>query len=163
MMATIRALEPTEWGILKDLRKRSVADAPDAFQPIDPALAGSDEYWQEITGSLSSPDSDVLVAEESNETIGLTYVRVDEQRVGHIGAMWVDPKSQGSGLGRQLLDDSIQWHAAREVTNISLWVTEGNVAATSLYESSGFVPTGISDQLRPGADLRIFQMELSLT
>ena len=76
--------------------------------------------------------------------------------------MWVDPNSRGSGLALQLLDDSIQWHAAREVTTIGLWVTEGNVAAKSLYESSGFVPTGISDQLRPGADLGIFQMELSL-
>jgi mycothiol synthase len=138
-------------------------DAPDAFQPLDPVLAESDEYWQEITGSLASSDSDVLVVEHRDEAIGMVYVRIDEQRVGHIGAMWVDPKWQGSGLGRQLLDDSIQWNVAREVTTISLWVTEGNLAATSLYESSGFVPSGISGQLRPGADVRIIEMELSVT
>jgi hypothetical protein len=66
MMAPIRPLEPIEWRILKDLRTRSVVDAPDAFQPLDPVLAGSDEYWQEITGSLASPDGDVLVVEEGN-------------------------------------------------------------------------------------------------
>ena len=160
-MATIRTLAPTEWKILKDLRIRSITDAPDAFEPLDPDLAESEAFWQETTGSLVSPDGDVLVAEENNREIGMVFVRIDNKRVGHVGAMWVDPEARGSGLGKRLLDDSICWHLKRRVTTIRLWVTDGNLAATSLYEDSGFVRTGNCRPLRDGESLRIVEMERS--
>lgn len=79
-MVTIRTLAPTEWKILKDLRTRSITDAPDAFEPLEPDLAESEAFWQEITGSLVSPDGDVLVAEENDKKIGMVFVRIDGKR-----------------------------------------------------------------------------------
>ena len=161
-MVTIETLAPTEWKILRDLRRRSLMDSPDAFERLDPALAESDAYWEETTGSLASPDCDVLIAEENHEKIGMVLVRIDSQRVGHVGAMWIDPGSRRLGLGKRLLDDSIRWHLKRAVTTIRLWVTDGNIAATSLYENSGFVRSGNCRPLRAGECLRIVEMEMSL-
>ena len=162
-MLTIRTLQPTAWETVKDLRIRAVTDSPDAFDPLDPELAASDDYWRRLTEAVASPGSDVLVVEASdNGPMGMAYVRIDEQRAGHIGAMWVDPHLRGSGVGRRLLAEAIAWHAAQAVQLIRLFVTEGNNVASSLYASAGFTFTGHSRLLREDDDLRILEMELRL-
>jgi len=48
------------------------------------------------------------------------------------------PGYQGHGLGRRLLDASIQTLGARHYSALSLTVTAGNARACRLYERMGF-------------------------
>jgi ribosomal protein S18 acetylase RimI-like enzyme len=56
----------------------------------------------------------------------------------HIDELYVVPTRRGSGIGRSLLEATIE--AAREagVTHVELTTGEEDTAALSLYESSGF-------------------------
>lgn len=48
-----------------------------------------------------------------------------------------------SGLGNRLVDAVAAWARETNATSISLWMTQGNTPAERLYESKGFVTTGV--------------------
>ena len=56
--------------------------------------------------------------------------------------MWTSPTHRRSGVGRALIEAVIAWAEETGGTHVGLWVTVGNTAAESLYQSMGFVPTG---------------------
>ena len=67
--------------------------------------------------------------------------------------MFVVPDRRGTGVGRALLDGAVQHALARGgIRTLVLTVTEGNVAATALYESFGFEAFGTEPMaiLTPG-------------
>lgn len=79
---------------------------------------------------------------------------VDAERLGHIGAMWVDPDARERRLGSALLDRGIEHLTSLGCATIELSVTETNTRAQQLYESRGFVLTGDDEPLRNGSTLR---------
>jgi len=154
----IAPLREHEWTVLRDLRLRALADAPDAFGPtLADAQAEPDAYWQEGARRFAGR---VLVARDGSRTIGLVSAVEDPHHVGHLGAMWVDPATRGRGLGRRLVERACQALRARGCQRIELSVTQGNQAAQRLYERFGFACTGESEPLRPGSELRNLTMAL---
>lgn len=75
-----------------------------------------------------------------------------------ITAMWVDPRFRRVGVGRFLIDHVLAWAAARRYSEAVLWVTEVNVAAQKLYETSGFRRTGAVAVVRPDEDAIEYEM-----
>ncbi len=65
-----------------------------------------------------------------------------DARRGHIYSLYVAPESGGRGIGRALLERSLQLLADRGLATVTLWVFERNAPARRLYESLGFVPDG---------------------
>jgi ribosomal protein S18 acetylase RimI-like enzyme len=58
--------------------------------------------------------------------------------------MYVPPASRQHGIGRQLVLAALAQAQAREgVILVQLTLTQGNLAAQSLYEQCGFVPFGL--------------------
>lgn len=159
----VRPLLPSEWELLQSLRVRAVSESPDAFEPLDPLLAESSEYWRDIAQSLASPDGDILVAFDGSVAKGMSFVRIDEHRIGHIGAMWVDPGMRRTGVGKRLLRRAIEWHLSGSVSDIRLWVTDGNDPAISLYRAAGFTFTGEDGLLRKDDELRVLEMRIWVT
>jgi diamine N-acetyltransferase len=83
-------------------------------------------------------------------------VCADEQVVGHImwgrdddgscwiGGMLIDAAEQGRGVGRAAVQVLASWLAEQDGCRaVRLSYHPGNVAARQLYESVGFVPTGL--------------------
>lgn len=65
---------------------------------------------------------------------------LDEAEILQIG---VDPKRQGEGVARALLDVAIASLKTQGVTRLMLEVRESNRAAVSLYRSYGFAEDGL--------------------
>jgi len=70
------------------------------------------------------------------------FLEPDEPRTAEMVQVWVEPESRGLGLGRRLVDAVVDWARERGVIRLKASVTEGNLAAESLYAAVGFLPTG---------------------
>jgi len=163
---TVRRLRADEAALLKALRLRALADAPDAFAHTHAEIsARPNSYWDDMTRSVTEPGRNLmLVAEETQGPIGMAFGIVDRDRPAraHLGGMWVEPDVRHRGAGRALADGVIAWARERGFAEMVLWVTEGNKPAIALYERLGFVMTGRRDRLPPNPSLAILEMERSL-
>lgn len=154
----VRPLEASEWRLLRELRLRALRDAPDAFGPTAAdAETRTDEWWQDGAARLAHPKARLLVAEEGGRGVGLISA-VATGDVGHLGAMWVDPRVRGTGLGRRLFAAACDALEAVGCRRLELSVTEGNDRAVALYRSFGFELTGEHEPLREGSRLRNLEM-----
>ena len=96
----------------------------------------------------------MFIVRRDGHGLGLGSAGRDEQGVGHIGAMWVDPVLRGNGIGARLFDTAVGFLRSRGCARIELSVTETNVQAIALYQSRGFALTGEFEPLRPGSPLK---------
>lgn len=92
--------------------------------------------------------SDHLVAEVGGVVVG--YVAVEHptpltsnRHVMQISGLAVDPKWQGNGVGRALMDAMLEQLRARDVGKATLRVLGWNRSAIALYRSCGFQPEGV--------------------
>ena len=88
----------------------------------------------------------ILVAEESRTPVGTLVVTGGSlHRLAHVGylGMGVLRSHCAAGIGRALLEESIEWAAANPfVQKLSLQVFENNPTAIALYKQLGFREEG---------------------
>ena len=70
--------------------------------------------------------------------VGMVLTSTVADGVGHTTQVCVMPGYQGSGIGRHLMEQSIQALRARNYEALSLTVTSTNRQAVELYERLGF-------------------------
>ena len=165
-MPIIRPLYPDEWAIYRELRLRSLADAPDAFySTLDAESARSAEDWAARLAAAAVSGADCpLVAELDGQPAGLVWAKMDSINplLVHLFQMWVAPECRGKGVGRGLLDAALAWAREREVRFAELDVTLGNASALRLYERAGFKAVNAPVPMRAGSDLMLQQMRVVL-
>jgi ribosomal protein S18 acetylase RimI-like enzyme len=120
--------------------------------------AEPDSYWQDWTAQLAEPNRNVFAARDGEEYVGLVGARMDEDRVGHIGTMWVAPAYRGKGVSRRLITVALTFLDEAGTERTLLTATETSTAAVALYQSAGFEMTGRSEPLRPGSQLANLEM-----
>jgi len=107
----------------------------DAFEPegLDHDIA----HWQEEYGG--GQGALLLVEDPAGEVVGTAAVRFLAPGVGELKRMWLRPSCQGRGLGRRLMEASLE--EARRLGCRSLRLdTESKLqAAVHLYRAYGFV------------------------
>lgn len=92
----------------------------------------SKEYWEknyEIVKNKYIPMSETYVYEEDNEIKG--FISVIEG--AFIGALFVDTKVQGKGIGKELIN-----YAKEKYKKLSLAVYKDNTKAYEFYKKQGF-------------------------
>jgi ribosomal protein S18 acetylase RimI-like enzyme len=89
-------------------------------------------------GLFQTDASFVLRPAGSDRLVAVVLTSAVSQGVGHTTQICVMPGYQGHGLGRQLMEASIQALQARRFTALSLTVTSVNANAVRLYEHLGF-------------------------
>jgi ribosomal protein S18 acetylase RimI-like enzyme len=148
-MSEVRRLGPDDWETFRDIRLRSLADAPDAFgSTLEREQAfGEDDWRRRLTGPV------YVVEDPRPVSIGGVF---DNQGTPHIWGMWTDPDHRGRGHARAILDALIP---AGTDAQLDVNVTNGD--ARIVYERYGFVGTGRLEPLRPGSDQRIELMVLT--
>ena len=150
----VRALSADEWRTWRDIRLRSLADAPEAFGSTLAREQGFTESdWLRWLRGIS-----VLATVEGVPAAlgGGFRVRDGWMRVV---AMWTDPAYRRRGLAVRVLDVVVA--AARaEGRRLVLDVAQGNSAARTAYERYGFVATGESEPIRKGTTARADLMVL---
>ena len=105
-----------------------------------------------------------LVAELDGAPIGLAWGRIDKQdtKYAHIFQVWIAPAHRARGAGRLLIDAIITWATSLGAQHIGLDVTCGDTSAMRLYSRAGFVVSGSEEPLRPGSDVMVQPMRLTL-
>ena len=151
----IRLVTRGEWERLRDLRLRSLADAPDAFGSTfeferrhgQAAWVGWIEGWEGARNAL-------FVAARGLVWIGMAAgSRADDEPNAHLYGMWVDPAWRARGIGARLVDRVLGWARSWGAGSVILAVTETNAGAVAFYERLGFVDAGDRHRLREGSDL----------
>jgi ribosomal protein S18 acetylase RimI-like enzyme len=154
----IRTLTADDWATYKSVRLASLEDSADSFgSTYEREALFPDSEWQsrlEATGRANNTLP--LIAERDGIPIGLSWGLINElgSDVAHIYQMWVSPDARGNGIGKLFLDHIAAWAIAKNCGFLELSVTITNDAAFGLYQTSGFVPSGQTEKLREGSELK---------
>lgn len=136
----IRRIRPEDGPVLRDLRLRALADAPDAFgQPLEEAQRLPQREWDRNARQSSHGASRTwLIAESESRTVGLVQGRKRRPRTLLLFSMWVDPQDRRLGVGRDLIDSLEDWARGWHGSETILWVLAVNAPAIEFYRDLGF-------------------------
>jgi 8-oxo-dGTP pyrophosphatase MutT (NUDIX family)/GNAT superfamily N-acetyltransferase len=98
---------------------------------------------------LQAPSHGLLVAVRAEQVLGFSHlVRSRDgdatEDTGELTAIYVDPAHVGQGLGRALMQASLELAWRRSYRAVTLWVLESNARAQRFYAGFGFAPDGAS-------------------
>ena len=129
-----------EGDLLRSLRLRSLADAPDAFgQSFWEARDRPPADWEAEARRSSQGDAHAwFVARVGDADVGTILGRRRRPDTLLVFSMWVDPDHRGLGIGRRLVAEVEAWGVSWGATNILLWVFAENEGAVRFYERLGF-------------------------
>ena len=139
--------------VLRNLRLRSLADAPVAFgQPIDEAKDRPDTEWQRTARQSSHGDNRTwLLAEADDGYVGLLQGRKRRPATLLLFSMWVDPSVRRLGVGSLLIEALEDWGRGWDARDTILWVFGGNLQAIEFYRDLGFEPVRHGEDAESGA------------
>jgi len=107
-------------------------------------------YASFIGTQLDDPDTAVLVAEAGGDVIGYAYAAVQgydymalRGPAGVLHDLIVDPEHRRRGVGRLLLDATLEYLKSRGAPRVVLSTAEQNASAQRLFASVGFRRTMI--------------------
>jgi GNAT superfamily N-acetyltransferase len=134
--------DDAEW--IESIRVRSWQVAyRHVFPPADlDALPVNGSLWRQ---RLETPPAGwaTFVAETADGVVGFTSVGPsrDEDGVGELYAIYVDPDAWSTGAGRALIERAEE-QLRSEYDVALLWVLEDNPRARAFYERAGWAPDG---------------------
>jgi ribosomal protein S18 acetylase RimI-like enzyme len=134
----VRVLATEDWRLLRDLRRRALTEAPDAFFP---ASWTHEEKLDETDWCARLKRATWFVAEADRRAIGVicgSAELADSPDERHMTSLWTDPHWRGHGVARALIDAVSSWASDEAARTISLWVGTRNRPAISLYVHLGF-------------------------
>lgn len=156
-----------DWETYKAVRLESLRDSPDSFGST---FKRESEFTEKEWKSRLMPSTDSvyvlpLVAVSNGKPLGLATgaVHSQEESVAHVYQMWVSKSHRGLGIGKALLKRIEVWAIELHLKSLLLAVTTSNKEAMSLYQSTGFVPSGALYPLRDGSELLVQPMALELS
>jgi GNAT superfamily N-acetyltransferase len=96
-------------------------------------------FWREALGR-EWPASAVFVAEVEGAVIGFAGVGAsrEEEDVGELFTIYVEPDHWGTGAGRALIERAEKSLAGSGFGEAMLWVLEGNERAERFYRAAGW-------------------------
>jgi GNAT superfamily N-acetyltransferase len=95
---------------------------------------------RDVREVLSAPTTNVWVADVDGIAAGFVAVRIhDDQRIGEIDMLAVDPPHQGVGIGTALTKFSLDWIRASgiPVAMVGTGADPGHAPARRTYEKAG--------------------------
>jgi len=91
--------------------------------------------------SFDSHKDRVWICENKGQIIGFLLLQHREQKTAQLRYFIVHPDYRGSGLGKQLMNQFMEFLRKANYTHCYLWTTDELDAAASLYTRHGFILT----------------------
>tara|TARA_R110000868_G_scaffold130775_1_gene340618 strand:- start:137 stop:610 length:474 start_codon:yes stop_codon:yes gene_type:complete len=117
----------------------------EAERPFDPTIKECEITYYDISELITSPNSEVFVAEIENEIVASGYVKIKSDRhylkhekQGYLGFMYVSEKHRGKQLNKHIIDALLQWCKLRNIFEVRLDVYDDNIPAINAYQKVGF-------------------------
>jgi len=128
------------------MRQHHAAD-PRRFIQVAHPEAG---YGRFLVAQIGSPNSMVMVAEDSGTVIGYVFADVESTNwmelrgpCGVVHDIYVDEGSRRRGAGRELMSAAITWIRSKGQSQVVLLTKSRNEHAQGLFATLGFRPTMI--------------------
>ncbi|MEV7010077.1 GNAT family N-acetyltransferase [Streptosporangium sp. NPDC051022] len=142
-MIELRALEPDDWPIWRELRLTALTEAAYAFGSTLAEWQGDGDREERWRGRLRIPGSHNVVALLDGWPVGMVSgLPAEEADSVELISMWVGPAARGQGVGDLLIGEVERWAAQRGATTLRLAVVPDNDRAVALYRRHGFEDTG---------------------
>ena len=117
----------------------------DAERPYDPTLDPGEIFYYDLQKLITSPDTELMVAEVQARLVGSGYARIEKAKpynalthYSYLGFMYVLPEYRGKGINRMIIDALKEWSRSRNIFEMRLDVYNDNEAAIRAYEKRGF-------------------------
>lgn len=144
-MLEVKPILPHHWPLLKDVRLRALADAPEAFgTTLDQAQAYSDAEWQTRAQRFSeSPPAAGYLAFMEGVPCGMAsaYPSAEDPQAAGLTAFWVAPEQRGQGIADALVRAIVERSVFQGAATLQAWVVEDNARALGFYRRLGFQDT----------------------
>ncbi|MGN6796836.1 MAG: GNAT family N-acetyltransferase [Gaiellaceae bacterium] len=141
----IRPASPDDATAIETIRVRGWRTAyRHVFPAADlDALPIDAERWRSRL-LVPPPGWTTVVCEQEGVVVGFvsTGPSRDEDELGELYAIYVDPEAWSTGAGRALME-SAEETLAREYRAAFLWVLEDNPRGRAFYERAGWAPDGV--------------------
>jgi ribosomal protein S18 acetylase RimI-like enzyme len=105
-------------------------------------------YASWLGSQLANPQVIILAAEQNDDVLGYSYSEVEgpdymslRGPAGVLHDIVVDPVQRRNGVGRKLLEATLEALAHRGAPQVVLWTAALNEAAQRLFARAGFRPT----------------------
>jgi len=160
----VRRIAPDDGPLLRELRLRSLSDAPEAFgQTADEARARTGDDWVAQASAASRGERRAwFIAEIDDFEVGLVLARRRPPDTALVFSMWVDADHRRAGIGRALLDKVSDWARGWGAAAIVLWVLGANDVAIRFYDRLGFEMIDAGPDVESGAPYGALAMSLAL-
>lgn len=151
MAIEIRFLNSQDVAAYRDLRLHALREAPTAFVSSyeQEAQLPLSDFAARLRSNHDAASGIFGAFSDRNQLMGmLGFSRETRLKRVHVGTLWsmyVLPEFRGQGIGARLLDSAIaQAQNLAGLRQLTLSVTAGNVAASTLYRSRGFEAFGLA-------------------
>ena len=140
-----------------NVRLATMADIEQMIPIINAAFSVEDF----IDGTRTDPErlppmfdtGDFLVMEENGKIIATVYVEIRDEQRGYFGMLSVDPKQQGRGLGKKMVEAAEDFCREKGCDVMDILVVNLRTELPPIYRKLGYVEVGI-EEFRPSKPLK---------
>jgi GNAT superfamily N-acetyltransferase len=144
----VRRMRVDEWRALRALRLEALEDSPLSYGSTHAGeVLRPDRDWQERAAAGAAGDEQVAIAAvAAGRWVGMARGYL-EPPLAHLIAVYVTPNWRRHGIGEAVSRAVVAWARERGASTVLLGVSDWNDGARRVYESIGFVPTGVKHAL----------------
>lgn len=143
IQGVVRPCTPDDVPALRAIARVSHHDSRFYYDSNFPASLCDALYETWIEKSCNGYADAVLVAELQGRPAGYISCHLLDQTKGCIGLFGIGTDSQGRGLGRKLINESLHWFSEQGMRKVEV-VTQGrNCKAQRLYQRCGFLTKSV--------------------
>ena len=155
---TIRPATENDWPRIGELGALQVGVhyAFDAARFFAPDRLPAEVYTSHVREDIAGGGATVLVAEVDGRVAGYAFAAIEAEswkelryEAGFVHDLVVDPAFRRRGIAAALLQSTIEWFAARDITRVMLGTSPQNGPAQALFRRAGFRQTMIEMTLDP--------------
>jgi GNAT superfamily N-acetyltransferase len=166
LAVSVQRIRPQEWQLLRDIRLRSLLDAPEAFgQRYDEAVKDADDDWMSNARASSRGNRRAwfFARDDAGTAVGVVQARRRQPSDCLLFSMWVAPEGRRLGTGSVLVDAVSGWGKAWGARRVVLWVLGANEQAMRFYDRIGFSVLNEGPDAESGRAYGAFAMERATT
>ena len=114
--------------------------------PVQPPYE-REVHAEDIDYSFDESGPTIFFAEVDGHLAGRIRMMRWWNRFAYVEDLVVNPQYRGQGIGRALMERGIQWARENQFPGVMLETQDDNVPACMLYQSCGFVLSGLDRNL----------------